>query len=130
MHEELFTVKRLSEDIVEVTLMDNVDLDISVTDKIDGALHRIAPHRKFYQLVMANGPYVVNPEMRNSMSQGDTGSKLLAIAWISPDKKANEEQEAIVSQLTLPVPIRFFSERETGLSWLQQLADARGSEEL
>jgi hypothetical protein len=122
MSEEPFTARLLSENIAEITLKDNVYLDISVTDKIDQALHRLGPNRKFYQMVIANGPYVVNPEMRNSMSQGDTGTKLLGIAWISPDEKANREQEAIVSKLSLPVPIRFFSDREAGFKWLKSIS--------
>jgi hypothetical protein len=122
MAEKQFQVKLLEHNIVEVILKDNVYLDISITDSIDQALNRIAPDRKFYQMVIANGPYIVNPEMRNSMAEGDTGNKLLAVAWVSPDIKANLEQESIVSQLTLPIPVRFFSEREKGLAWLKSLA--------
>lgn len=117
-----FKVNELSHNMVEIVLNDNVYLDVSVTDRIDAALHRLGPDRKFYQLVIANGPYVVNPEMRNAMSKGNAGIKLLGIAWVSPDEKANQEQERIVSTLTLPIPIRFFSNRDTGLQWLQELA--------
>jgi hypothetical protein len=121
MSKQPFNIKVLSPNMVEVTLDDNVYLDISVTDMIDQELHKIGPDRKFYQLVIANGPYIVNPEMRNSFSKSDTGNKLLGIAWISPDEDANKEQEEIVSKLTLPAPIRFFSDREKGLKWLKQL---------
>jgi hypothetical protein len=125
MAEELFTVRLLAPDIAEVTLKDHVYLDISVTDKIDQALHLLGPDRKFFQLVIASGPYIVNPEMRNSMSQSDTGTKLLGIAWISPDEEANREQESITSKLPLPIPIRFFSDREKGLAWLQSMSSKK-----
>ena len=121
MPEPPFTINVLSRNIVEVVLKDKVYLDVSVTDKIDQALHELAPDRKFYQMVIANGPYIVNPEMRNAMSKGDAGIKLLGVAWVSPDEKANREQEAIVSKLTLPVPVRFFCDREDGLAWLMAL---------
>jgi hypothetical protein len=124
MAEHLFTLKQLSDNIVEIVLKDRIDLDIAVTDKIDQALHSIDPTRKFYQLVIANGPYMVDPEMRNSMSHGDTGIKQLAIAWVSPDEAANHQQEAIVSKLPLPLPIRFFSDRSEALTWLQGLERA------
>jgi hypothetical protein len=122
MSKQPFSVKLLSHNIAEITLDDNVYLDVSVTDRIDEELHKLGPDRKFFQMVIASGPYIVNPEMRNSMSEGDTGTKLLGVAWVSPDEEANREQEAIVSQLSLPVPIRFFSDREKGLAWLQVLA--------
>jgi hypothetical protein len=122
MSKQPFSVKLLSHNIAEITLDDNVYLDVSVTDRIDEELHKLGPDRKFFQMVIASGPYIVNPEMRNSMSEGDTGTKLLGVAWVSPDEEANREQEAIVSQLSLPVPIRFFSDREKGLAWLQGLA--------
>jgi hypothetical protein len=126
MEGQSFQVQFLDDNIVEVVLGGKVYLDVSVTDKIDVELERLAPGRKLYQLVMATGPYVVNPEMRNAMAQGDTGIKQLAIAWVSPDEAANREQEAIVSKLTLPVPIRFFSDRTDGLAWLRSLAGERG----
>ena len=122
MPDRPYQIKSLGDDIIEVTLKPHVDLDVSMTDAIDQELHRIGPDRKFFQLVIASGPYMVEPEMRNSMSQGDTGIKQHAIAWISPDEKANAEQEAIVSTLPIPVPIRFFSDREKGLAWLRKLA--------
>lgn len=121
-----FKLKLLTDNIVEVVLDDNLYLDVSVTDRIDELLEEMVPKRKIYQLVIASGPYIVNPEMRNSMSQGDTGIKQLAIAWISPDEKSNQEQEAIVSKLPLPVQIRFFSDREKGLVWLKSLASQAG----
>ena len=111
--------------MVEVVLKEHLYLDIAITDAIDEELQRLAPDRKVYQLVIAKGPYIVNPEMRNSMSHGDTGIKQLAIAWVSPDEKANQEQEAIVSKLPLPVPIRFFSDREKAIDWLNALALAK-----
>ena len=115
-----FQIKLLATNIAEVILEPNVYLDVSVTDMIDQELNAIAPDHKFYQLVIANGPYIVNPEMRNSMAEGGAGIKLLGVAWVSPDEKANREQEEIVSRLTLPIPIRFFSSRDAGLDWLKQ----------
>jgi len=115
-----FQIKLLATNIAEVILDPNVYLDVSVTDMIDQELNAIAPDHKFYQLVIANGPYIVNPEMRNSMAEGGAGIKLLGVAWVSPDEKANREQEEIVSRLTLPIPIRFFSSRDAGLDWLKQ----------
>src|SRR6476660_4262069 len=98
MSADLFEARLLTPDIAEIILGKNVYLDISVTDKIDQALHRLAPDRKLYQMVIANGPYIVNPEMRTAMSKGDAGIKLKGIAWVSPDDKSNKEQEAIVSK--------------------------------
>jgi hypothetical protein len=122
MAAEQFSVRLLTHDIVEVILKKHVDLDISITDAIDAELERLAPGRKVRQLVIAPGPYIVNPEMRNSFAKGDTGIKQIAIAWVSPDKRANDEQEAILSKLPTPVPIRFFSDREKGIAWLKSLA--------
>jgi len=124
MSKDLFDAKLLTPEIVEVVLKENVYLDISVTDKIDQVLHKLAPDRKLYQMVIANGPYIVNPEMRTAMSKGDAGIKLKGIAWVSPNQKANEEQEAIVSKLQLPIAIRFFSDREIAFTWLKSLAAA------
>jgi len=121
MTNDLFAVKLLTPEIVEVVLNKNVYLDISVTDKIDQALHQLAPDRKLYQMVIASGPYIVNPEMRTAMSKGDAGIKLKGIAWVSPDEKANREQEAIVSKLPIPIPLRFFSDREKAFAWLKSL---------
>jgi hypothetical protein len=122
MSEELFKVRLLTHDIVEVVLDRNVYLDVSVTDRIDQEIQRLAPDRKVYQIVIANYPYIVNPEMRNAMAKGDTGIKILALAWVSPDEAANREQEEIVSHLPIPLPIRFFSERQKGIDWLMSLA--------
>lgn len=111
----------LHDNVVEVVLDPMVYLDVSVTDKVDEVLEKLAPGIKVYQLVIASGPYIVNPEMRNAMAQGATGIRQLAIAWVSSDEAANREQESIVSKLTLPVPIRFFSQRQEGLDWLMSL---------
>jgi hypothetical protein len=125
MPDKLFKINLLSHNIAEVVMEPNVYLDVSVTDMIDQELNRLAPDKKFYQLVIASGPYIVNPEMRNSMSEGGTGIKLLGVAWVSPDEKANREQEQIISTLTLPVPVRFFSDRTAGLNWLKQEAASK-----
>jgi hypothetical protein len=122
MSESLFKVRLLSNNLVEVVMGNNVYLDIAVTDAIEQEIDKLLPGGKYYQLVIANGPYVVNPEMRNSMSEGGAGTKMLGLAWISPDEKANREQEEIVSRLPLPMQIRFFSDREKGLTWLQSIA--------
>jgi hypothetical protein len=122
MSADLFEARLLTPEIVEVVLGKNVYLDISVTDKIDQALHRLAPDRKLYQMVIANGPYIVNPEMRTAMSKGDAGIKLKGIAWVSPDEKGNQEQESIVSKLPIPIPLRFFSDRNLAFEWLKTLS--------
>ncbi len=125
MSADLFEARLLTPDIAEIILGKNVYLDISVTDKIDQALHRLAPDRKLYQMVIANGPYIVNPEMRTAMSKGDAGIKLKGIAWVSPDDKSNKEQEAIVSKLPIPMPLRFFSDRNVAFEWLKSLASSK-----
>ena len=102
MAEEKYTARLLSDDIVEVVLKDHVYLDVSVTDAIDKSIQQLAPNRKLYQIVIASGPYIVNPEMRNAAVAGDSGIKQLAIAWVSPDERANEEQEKIVSKSNTP----------------------------
>jgi hypothetical protein len=122
MYEELFKAKLLAHNIVEVVLADKVYLDISLTDKIDETLHKLAPDRKLYQLVIASGPYIVNPEMRNATAKGNAGVRLLGVAWVSPDNKANQEQEEIVGKLPIPFPIRFFSDRVKALTWLESMA--------
>lgn len=122
MAKELYDVSMLATDIAEVVFHRHVYLDIAITDRIDEILEGLAPGRKVYQLVIAKGPYIVNPEMRNSFSKGDTGIKQLAIAWVSPDEKANKEQEEVMSKLPTPIPIRFFDTRELGLAWLQSLS--------
>lgn len=124
MAKGLFDAKLLSPNLVEITMKEKVYLDISITDSIDQALQELAPDRKLYQLVIALGAYLVDPEMRHAMAHGDSGVKQLAIAWVSPDKEDNQKQEAIVSQLTLPLPIRFFDDRESGLAWLRSLGAA------
>jgi hypothetical protein len=122
MAEKIYTIRLLDRNIVEVTFAQQVYLDISITDAIEQELHRLVPDEKVYQLVIAKGPYIVNPEMRNSLSKS-TSIKQAAIAWVSPDQKANREQEAIVSKLPMPMKIRFFDTAEDGLGWLQSLAN-------
>jgi hypothetical protein len=122
MAEQVFFVNLIADNIAEVVMKEHIYLDVAVTDAIDKELQRLAPNRKVYQVVIAKGPYIVNPEMRNSMSHGDTGIRQLAMAWVSPDEKANREQEAIVSKLPLPVPIRFFSDRQGALDWFKALS--------
>jgi hypothetical protein len=124
MAEKIYTIKVLDRNIVEVTLKEHVYLDMSITDAIEQDLNVMVPNERVYQLVIAKGPYIVNPEMRNSMSKSET-VKQAAIAWISPDEKSNQEQEAIVSKLPLPLKIRFFSSREDGLGWLQSMASGK-----
>jgi hypothetical protein len=123
MTEKIYTIELLDHNMVEITLKQQIYLDIAITDAIDEDLQRLAPDKKVYQLVIAKGPYIVNPEMRNSFSKGDTGIKQIAIAWVSPDEKSNQEQEAILSKLPLPVKIRFFGNRQSGLDWLVSLSN-------
>lgn len=122
MADKAFSIRLLDENIAEVTLRDKVYLDVSTTDQVDQELEAMAPGRKLYQLVIATGPYVVNPEMRNAFSHNDTGMRQLAIAWVSPDEGANREQERIISGLTLPIPLRFFTERDPAYNWLRSLS--------
>ena len=121
MSEKLFEVRMLSQDIAEVVFSKQIYLDVSITDGIDTELETLAPGRKIYQLVDAKGPYIVNPEMRNAAAEGATGVRQIAIAWVSPDEKANREQEAILSKLPLPFKISFFSNRTDALVWLKSL---------
>lgn len=118
MPDKPFTVRLLDGNIAEVTLKDKVHLDVSVTDELDRELERLAPSTKVYQLVIASATYIVNPEMRHAFAENDTGLRQLAIAWVSPDEKANREQEEVVNKLTLPTPIRFFNDRNLALKWL------------
>ena len=112
----------LAPDIIEISFSERVMLDLSISDQIERKIQELAPNRKVYQVVMAHGPYVVDPEMRNAVQHGEAGLKQLAIAWVSPDEKANREQEEILSKLPLPVPIRFFSRQEDALAWFKSLS--------
>jgi hypothetical protein len=120
--DELFKVRLLERGIVEVVIDKRLFLDINATERINMEVSKLVPRGKTYQLVLANAPYAVDPEMRHAIVKKETGTNLGAIAWISPDQKANAEQEAIVSKLPMPFPIRFFNDREKGLAWLRSLA--------
>lgn len=121
---DLFDINLIEKQIVEVIFKDKVFLNTYITDQIEDGIQKLTPNQKVYQLVIAKGPYAVDPEMRNAVVHGEAGVKQMAIAWVSPDKEANRVQEEIVSKLPLPYPIRFFDDRESALVWLRSLAAA------
>ena len=121
MQYELFDIELIKNNIVEVVFKDKVFLNTFITDQIEEGIQALCPNQKVYQIVIAKGPYAVDPEMRNAVVHGEAGVKQLAIAWVSPDKAANREQEAIVSKLPLPYPIRFFDDRESAMAWVESL---------
>jgi hypothetical protein len=108
--------------IAEVILRPGVYLDVALADSVDEALKKLAPDRKFYQLVIISEPYIVNPELRHSFSKGGASTRQLAIAFVNRNEAENVRESEIAATINIPVPLGFFTDRGKALEWLRGLA--------
>jgi hypothetical protein len=120
-----FELQFLTDHIAEVILVNGILIDLAVTDAIDLTLETKFPGKKFFVLCGAKGSYIVDPELRHSMTRVEHSRPVRAVAFYSPDVAMNAAKAEINKHLPIPIPVRFFPRRKEALEWLENLASEK-----